>query len=32
MREENKSSEWLKLLCLPMIAFTANLMTSFTGF
>ena len=32
MREEKKSSEWLKLLCLPMISFTANLMKSITCF
>lgn len=32
MNHENKGTEILKLLCLPLIAITANLVTSFTGF
>ena len=28
----NKNNRWMELICLPLIAITANLMTSFTGF
>ena len=27
-----KKNQWVKLICLPFIAITVNLITSFTGF